>query len=812
MDKLNSQDKRIDKIIIVALTILVFMPGTLQIGSISYPMYFAAIVAVFAVLTKLHKNLSVIKENKWFVIANIIFASVFLILITVNTLRSGDAASLLSNFFEPVKILVYGVMILEILLICRDRENFIFALKVFTWVSTFVAIFGIIQYFNPFGINEYYVNFYAPGHGFTLAKGFDFPRIVGTKSNPNIFGAVMSLSLIISVVYYKYHKNKVVLLLNMSTQILALLYTFSRTSQVAMVAALVMFIFAYTLLSKGVKTTLKTIGILILVGIGLLIVLPHKLTFRFTEILNINTLDSWVARLGIWDDYILTIKDNFLIGIGPVKNYGLIVDSEWIQIILEYGIVGLFAYLNAFLMPLVVLIKKFAHKKDLVISSFIYLITAVIMLNVAGVSIINVEVSFILFMVMGLILALQYHDDFNNPGENIKTKKKKILVLAPYFPPMGGIGVFRATKLVKYLKKLGYTPVVISLTEDEFTSTDKSLMKNIDKDIKIYRIKPRKGILINDVGYRLYKTLKKEIGEIIRCEKPQYVIATGGPFLTLPIARFIYENFKIEYLLDLRDPWKLEKKHKISGFPGVKYEIYRKLSAIYEVYTFKKAKAITVVNETMAEDYIKEYPKYKDKIHVITNGYDEDDFKDIDQENYDKFTVVYSGKFDTAAGFRDPSNFFKAMKALIEKGHDMDFVHVGFKEDNIVNLAKEYGIEKHCKFLGFKTYEETLSYCKGASALLVIGGKEKYEQTGKIFDYIGVKKPVICICRLDGEISAVAKNVPYIDPIAKDDYDKLYKTLSEIVSCNKGINDMKLENNMYSRLEIAKKFITKLEQ
>ena len=164
MDKLNSQDKRIDKIIIVALTILVFMPGTLQIGPISYPMYFAAIVAVFAVLTKLHKNLSVIKENKWFVIANIIFASVFLILITVNTLRSGDAASLLSNFFEPVKILVYGVMILEILLICRDRENFIFALKVFTWVSTFVAIFGIIQYFNPFGINEYYVNFYAPGH------------------------------------------------------------------------------------------------------------------------------------------------------------------------------------------------------------------------------------------------------------------------------------------------------------------------------------------------------------------------------------------------------------------------------------------------------------------------------------------------------------------------------------------------------------------------------------------------------------------------------------------------------------------------
>ena len=52
---------------------------------------------------------------------------------------------------------------------------------------------------------------------------------------------------------------------------------------------------------------------------------------------------------------------------------------------------------------------------------------------------------------------------------------KKVLIVAYYWPPSGGSGVQRWVKFVKYLQDEGWTPVVYTPENPEYTAVDKTL-------------------------------------------------------------------------------------------------------------------------------------------------------------------------------------------------------------------------------------------------------------------------------------------------------------------------------------------------
>ena len=52
---------------------------------------------------------------------------------------------------------------------------------------------------------------------------------------------------------------------------------------------------------------------------------------------------------------------------------------------------------------------------------------------------------------------------------------KNILVISYYWPPSGGPGVQRVLKFSKYLKKLGWEPIVLTAKDGDFPVKDHSL-------------------------------------------------------------------------------------------------------------------------------------------------------------------------------------------------------------------------------------------------------------------------------------------------------------------------------------------------
>ncbi len=69
---------------------------------------------------------------------------------------------------------------------------------------------------------------------------------------------------------------------------------------------------------------------------------------------------------------------------------------------------------------------------------------------------------------------------------------RKVLVIAYYFPPIGGSGTQRPAKFVKYLPEMGWQPYVISTTNaydgHECGKDDTTLLANIPPDVQVWRV------------------------------------------------------------------------------------------------------------------------------------------------------------------------------------------------------------------------------------------------------------------------------------------------------------------------------------
>ena len=66
--------------------------------------------------------------------------------------------------------------------------------------------------------------------------------------------------------------------------------------------------------------------------------------------------------------------------------------------------------------------------------------------------------------------------------------KKKVLIIAYYWPPSGGIAVQRWLKFVKYLPEFGWSPVVIVPKNPVYPLIDNFLQDEIPKDLEIIKV------------------------------------------------------------------------------------------------------------------------------------------------------------------------------------------------------------------------------------------------------------------------------------------------------------------------------------
>ncbi|HHH49950.1 MAG TPA: hypothetical protein ENK52_03105, partial [Saprospiraceae bacterium] len=371
--------------------------------------------------------------------------------------------------------------------------------------------------------------------------------------------------------------------------------------------------------------------------------------------------------------------------------------------------------------------------------------------------------------------------------------KLKILIVCFYFPPFNVAGALRLGRIAQHLSEFGHDIKVIAANntcEDrslQFESTlDVRFVNWIDTNSIPKRIIGGQGktseITQNDVSHlstskkillnlsKLYKSITnipdgyayfafsalKEAKKISATWKPDIIYSSALPASVALAGHLISNKLKVKWICEFRDLWTTNHYY---SFPKWRHVIDKRL----EKHVLSNCSSFVTVSEPLADDIRQRFPDKKSE--VILNGADVESLSKINinkANNNEKkkrlLNIVYTGTL--YKGKRDPSKLFKAI-ANLSKDREIP-VNVNFYgKDNtlyINKLAKEFKIEKYVNCYGSVPYLKALSVQRNADLLLLLlweSEKESGVFTGKFFEYIAARRPILAI----GHDSNVAINM-----------------------------------------------------
>lgn len=383
---------------------------------------------------------------------------------------------------------------------------------------------------------------------------------------------------------------------------------------------------------------------------------------------------------------------------------------------------------------------------------------------------------------------------------------KNVLIIVYYFPPMGGSGVQRPLKFVKYLREFGWNPIVLCPDPGAYHIFDSSLDEELTKlNVDVHRIKGNTPF--HTIGNKrtvkfprwIEKHLRKistffwipdnkkgwiepayqEALRIIAKNNVEVVFSTAAPFSNLLIAGKLKSKLGIPTIMDLRDEW-LESH--LTSYPTRWHK--NKIRKI-EKEVLPKADIITVINEPYKASFGSRFPE-KD-IKVLKQGFDPEDFsyKKNDDGDSKKLTFLYSGVF---YGERKPNLFLEAVYELIKEDRSLvNKIKLQFQgglDDESISIIKRLSLSEIVEDFGYVEHKTAVKNLNNADILwLLIGHRANSEKVtlGKMFEYFGSKKPILALAPKGGtrELLKEYNASYYADPYSKSEIKTI---LGRIVS------------------------------
>ncbi len=232
---------------------------------------------------------------------------------------------------------------------------------------------------------------------------------------------------------------------------------------------------------------------------------------------------------------------------------------------------------------------------------------------------------------------------------------------------------------------------------------------------------------------------------IIDAKHIDIIFSSYAPPASHVIAGILAKKSGKPWIADYRDLWIEEHVYK-GKWPFTLLETY-----LEKKYIGNYSNIITIVSEPLANILRK---KFAVPVHVIENGYDEDDYKQKFSSYFNdvKKRIVYTGTI--YPGMRDPSPLFAAIDLIAKKNKtknnrpmsDFEILFYGRQEDWLNNLIKKYNVEAWVKYMGRVGREDSLRIQNQADILLFLeweNGSVDGILTGKLFEYLAQRKPIL---------------------------------------------------------------------
>ncbi|MGI1799553.1 glycosyltransferase [Priestia sp. TRN 1309] len=436
-------------------------------------------------------------------------------------------------------------------------------------------------------------------------------------------------------------------------------------------------------------------------------------------------------------------------------------------------------------------------------------------------------------------------------------KRKRVLIISHIFPPVGGSGVQRTLKFVKYLREFGWEPVVLTVGKTGYPLQDYSLLKEIPKDIKVIRVdEPSElslsnlkenltlldGIVDDKIKLKKYFNLIKEnknqirdlilpdyylfwannvlehISTVLDSGSVEMIYSTSGPFSDHIIGYYLKMRWCKPWIMDLRDEWS-NNPYNISD---KKDNIFYQITVLIEERLLRTADKVLTTTPVTRQNYIDFFRLPEEKVHIITNGYDEEDFNSLNSNltHNERFTVVHNGLFYL---IRTPVTFLQAVHRLISKGLlEKEKIKLVFSwsenDKSWIEVAHKLELKDILETVGYLEHKESLEMANRADALLLIvgpGRKNKAVYPAKLFEYLRLRKPIIALSPNGGVVDNLIRDLECGINCDFDDTEAIEKYLYELYlqwsSSNIRVSTPLEEIKVYERKCLTKKLANVLD-
>jgi glycosyltransferase involved in cell wall biosynthesis len=375
-------------------------------------------------------------------------------------------------------------------------------------------------------------------------------------------------------------------------------------------------------------------------------------------------------------------------------------------------------------------------------------------------------------------------------GESSERRVRRLLVIAYYFPPRGGGGVQRIAKFVRYLPEFGWLPTVLTVATTYYGSRniDVSHVADFPDVVEIIRTpridpvvqsspllsvvdrtKPNRTYLSGPMNWlkrlRLFARQERVTSARFhpkgatqwcfravtaglrahRRQRFELILATGEPYSDFLVAWMLSRLTRVPFVLDMRDPWTLDPYEEVPS-SGLR----RLVESWAERRMLLACSACIFANRSI-DRYANTFPRWKQKFHYIPNGYDSADLDDVEAKRFDKFTIVHNGTF--LPGYRTADTFLLALRDLLNGSPELRqriqvlFVgRIGQEEKLVHDLSLDDIVQQ----LGYLPHRRSIEYVKGADLLLLVGGRHRWEETAKVYEYLAAGKPILALLQPDG--------------------------------------------------------------
>lgn len=361
---------------------------------------------------------------------------------------------------------------------------------------------------------------------------------------------------------------------------------------------------------------------------------------------------------------------------------------------------------------------------------------------------------------------------------------KRVLFIAYHFPPVGGGGVQRSVKFVRYLREFGYEPVVLTgpgPSEWRWTPEDKTLADEIPGDIEVHRVpgpEPpqsggwrRRAERVLDLRTPFARWWTEGVKRLAADIAPRCDIVFGElvPYVTAEAAVEVARRSRKPLVLDLQDPWALDE---IWVYPTA----VQRLRDVRRMRRSLAAADATIMNTPEAASRVlTHFPELARKLVAsIPNGFDPQDFQAPFPERQDEaFRIAHTGYLYTEIGLvhqrtarirrllggmpipgvdlltRSHYLLMQAIELLIardpELADTLELHLAGVLSDVDRRIAGDSGV---VHLHGYMPHAESIALLRGADLLFLPmqnlpPGERAGLVPGKAYEYLAAERPIL---------------------------------------------------------------------